>query len=251
MEEEKKVEEEKSEVKEPVQLEDKNELTDEELYAKIQTDKLLKKKKASKIATVASMAIVLVLAIVIIVLACVPISLKPTFLNTENYTANVYINFENEEGTFSKNVDETEFKEFQEILNTAFNQTYFSGIFNGSLEYNISEKLEKKTSLITGTEVDGNKNYIHFCFNDSQKLTYKNGKTYASTQNRSVKSFEFNDVYMTLSTEEGLQDTTFYVVVKYVTDTTEDVGALDSYIIRVTVKANTFEIYDKYNPVKN
>ena len=58
-------------------------LTDDELYTKIQTEKLLKNQKVKKISIISVLSVVFALAIVIICLASIPLNLKPDFLNPE------------------------------------------------------------------------------------------------------------------------------------------------------------------------
>ena len=71
--------EQKEEKKEKVEVknEQPKELTDDELYAQIQTEKLLKKKKVKRIVTFSSLCLAFVLAVCLIVLAVLPVSLKP------------------------------------------------------------------------------------------------------------------------------------------------------------------------------
>ena len=124
--------------KKEAKAEEEKPLSDDELYTKIQTEKLLKSQKAKKISMISILSVVFALAVVIICLASIPLNLKPDFMNLD-YVAEVYIDGEPYSGTLSSDVNTEEYNTLRELVDDVFNQTYFSGLFNGSLiGYNIS-----------------------------------------------------------------------------------------------------------------
>ena len=60
-------------------------LSDDEIYTKMQTEKLVQRKKKRKIITAVAMGFAFLLAFVVIILATVPVSLKPNCIDN-NYT---------------------------------------------------------------------------------------------------------------------------------------------------------------------
>ena len=93
----------------------------DELYAKIETEKLIKEKKKKNIFTIVFLAVVFVLAVVIICLASIPLNLKPSFLKDESNIGSVEIRV-NETSTSIFNDDTAEFNDFNKVLNDAFGQ---------------------------------------------------------------------------------------------------------------------------------
>ena len=244
--------EEKQEAKK-VEKEEKIEkpLTDDELYTKIQTEKLLKNQKIKKISMISVLSVVFALAVVIICLASIPLNLKPSFLDN-NYVARVYINGNVYSGTLSSEQNATEYNNLRNLIDDTFNQTYFSGLFNGSLiGYNISETPRQTLSSFNSTLQNDNSNdYVRFEFSEPQILRNKDGSAYSSRLDRNVNSFEFDEAYMMLSDEEGSTSITFYFVVKYIREnmTEEDINGLTEYVISMTTVGDTYEIFHHFNP---
>ena len=244
--------EEKQEAKK-VEKEEKIEkpLTDDELYTKIQTEKLLKNQKIKKISMISVLSVVFALAVVIICLASIPLNLKPSFLDN-NYVARVYINGNVYSGTLSSEQNATEYNNLRNLIDDTFNQTYFSGLFNGSLiGYNISETPRQTLSSFNSTLQNDNSNdYVRFEFSEPQILRNKDGSAYSSSLDRNVNSFEFDEAYMMLSDEEGSTSITFYFVVKYIREnmTEEDINGLTEYVISMTTVGDTYEIFHHFDP---
>lgn len=226
-------------------------LTDDELYTKIQTEKLLKNQKIKKISMISVLSVVFALAVVIICLASIPLNLKPSFLDN-NYVARVYINGNVYSGTLSSEQNATEYNNLRNLIDDTFNQTYFSGLFNGSLiGYNISETPRQTLSSFNSTLQNDNSNdYVRFEFSEPQILRNKDGSAYSSRLDRNVNSFEFDEAYMMLSDEEGSTSITFYFVVKYIREnmTEEDINGLTEYVISMTTVGDTYEIFHHFNP---
>lgn len=242
---------ENKDVKADIEKENKVEekpLTDDELYTKIQTEKLLKKKKVKKITFISLMSVLFALVVVIICLASIPVDLKPEFLKASQYNANVIIDGKSFSGNISPNNDE-KYKEFNNVLNDAFARTYFAGIFDGSLmQYDFSERRMTFEDFNTSLSNEENNDYVYFELLQPQTLKNRDGSNYSSRVDSTAYPFEFTEVYMMLSSEEGNDEAVFYVVVKYVNNKTEDVNELTEYVIKLTTRGNTFAIYDHYNP---
>lgn len=92
-------------------------LTDDELYAKIQTEKLLKRKKTKKIVTLISLCSAMVLAIVLIVLAAVPVSMKPNCLKKGFDDVTLYAGNSSPEVLYQNDKD---YDQFMKTYNKAF-----------------------------------------------------------------------------------------------------------------------------------
>ncbi len=226
-------------------------LTDDELYTKIQTEKLLKNQKVKKISIISVLSVVFALAIVIICLASIPLNLKPDFLNPD-YVARVYINGNVYSGTLSNEQNTTEYNNLRNLIDETFNQTYFSGLFNGSLTgYNISESNRQTLSSFNSTLQNENSNdYVRFEFSNPQTLKNKDGSAYSSRIDTNVNSFNFTVAYMMLSDDEGSDSVTFYFVVKYIRDnmSEEDINGLTEYVISMTTVGETYQIYHHFDP---
>lgn len=223
-------------------------LSDDELYAKIQTDKLLKKKKNKRIATMVGMGFAFVLAVVIIVLAVVPVSLKPRFIESGFDTVNFYHGATRPSGG-NCTVGDEKYEQFMKVYDKAFSQSYISAIFNGSLfSYEISESGKEPDDILgsNGELNENNEYYIILSFVDEQVLTNQNGSTYISTFKG--KSWDgvlrFNQVYIVLSQTDGWQQTTVYVPAYY-PDKNGEMN--NTYLVTITLKANTNLIFDAWD----
>lgn len=223
-------------------------LTDDELYTKIQTEKLLKKKKAKQITFISVMSVLFALVVVVICLASIPVQLKPEFLTKTQYNANVYIDGSSYSGSVSPNNDE-KYQEFNDALNKVFARTYLAGIFDGSLmDYTFSEKRMTHSNFKESLKNEESNDYVYFELLEAQTLKNRNGSNYSSRVDSTALPFEFTEVYMMLSNTEGNDEAVFYVVVKYVHKDTEDISELTEYVIKLTTRGNTFALYDHYNP---
>lgn len=237
--------------KKEAKAEEEKPLSDDELYTKIQTEKLLKSQKAKKISMISILSVVFALAVVIICLASIPLNLKPDFMNLD-YVAEVYIDGEPYSGTLSSDVNTEEYNTLRELVDDVFNQTYFSGLFNGSLiGYNISETNRQTLSSFNSTlQNDSSNDYIRLEFAEPQTLRNKDGSVYTSSwYPNTVLSFDFQVAYLMLSDEAGDDTVTFYFVVQYINSNTGN--AYDDgkeYVISMTTVGETYPIFDHFNP---
>lgn len=225
----------------------KNELNDE-LYTKIETEKLMKEKKKKNAFIIAFLSVVFALAVVIICLASIPLNMKPSFLKS-TFNANVTVNGTST-GEMTPIVDgesNADYNEFMNILNDAFSQTYFSALFNGSLSS--ANPIESKEKFTNFENDLGEKSYVYFAFAEEQNIKDKNGKIYSSTKNLNAVPFTFDEAYLVLSEEEGIREASFYVVVRYLDEDGKELKNFEGqYVIEIPVKADTSKIFDHYNP---
>ena len=221
--------------------------SNDELYSKIETEKLLKEKKRKNALIITFLSIVFAITVVIICLASIPLNLKPSFLrNTSNINSvSVKVNG-SYTGISSTNEDDSEaFSEFLSVLNDAFGQTYFSALFNGSLSnVDIIENKESYTDdFLSDTD------HVYFTFKKEQNIKDKNGKIYSSTKNLNAVPFTFDEAYLVLSEEGGVQTATFYVVVRYLDSEDNELNNYrGEYVIEIQTKADTSKIFDHYDP---
>ena len=233
-------------------------LSDDELYAKIQTDKLLKKKKNRRIATIVGMCFAFALAVVIIVLAAVPVSLKPRFIDGGFDQVKLYPGTANADASFS--VGTERYDEFMKIYNEAFSQSYISAIFNGSLfTYSIEENTEsagENGTQLPPSFISNNSYFVELRFTEPQTFTKQNGGVFHSKlENRwwtaSRINLQFTTAYLEVKQSEGWQNVNVYVVGYYPNFNTSgslnETDPYDYYYIEVTVRANTNLIYEAWD----
>ena len=225
----------------------KNELNDE-LYTKIETEKLMKEKKKKNAFIIAFLSVVFALLVENICLASIPLNMKPSFLKS-TFNANVTVNGTST-GEMTPIVDgesNADYNEFMNILNDAFSQTYFSALFNGSLSSaNPIESKEKFTNFENDLDETS---YVYFAFAEEQNIKDKNGKIYSSTKNLNAVPFTFDEAYLVLSEEEGIHEASFYVVVRYLDEDGKELKNFEGqYVVEIPVKADTSKIFDHYNP---
>ena len=229
----------------------KNEaVVDDDLYAKIETEKLVKEKKRKKITTIVFLSVVFVLAVVIICLASIPLNLKPSYFKTGDYQANVFINGHSVTGAMSPSDDESnvDYNELVGVFNSAFQQTYFSALFNGSLSGVTLRENKVPYDNFYSDNLSGG-SYVRFEFNEAKTLLNASGNVYQSTQNHQAEPFTFDEAYLLISEEDGVQDASFYVVVRYLNSDGEELTHFTGeYVIQIETKANTSVIFEHYNP---
>lgn len=216
----------------------------DELYAKIETEKLIKEKKKKNIFTIVFLAVVFVLAVVIICLASIPLNLKPSFLKDENNIGSVEIRV-NETTTSIINDGTAEFNEFNKVLNDAFGQTYFSALFNGSLSGAKVVEGDENGDYLEATDFVSDLNsYVKFNL-INEKSIIVNGKEYSSKKQIKAVPFTFDRVYLVLSDEGGIADASFYAIVEYV-DAEGNSLKDGEYVVEIRTKGDTSKIVEHY-----
>lgn len=242
-----KVKKEKSKKKTEEDISQYEGLSDDELYAKIQTQKLLKRKQQKRTATLIGMCFAFVLALVVIILAAVPVSLKPNCMEKGFYSVALYPGTTTQCWGFDEGSDD--YKQFIKAYDKAFSQPYIAAIFSGSLfSYDIEENMATVSSLIGpgGSLIQNNQYYVRLRYAEEQKLTNRNGKLYKSRLSNSTwdGKLTFTEVYFEVSQKAGIQETKVYVVANGYPITNKDTTTIESRIITITVKADTHAIYN-------
>ena len=245
-----KVKKEKSKKKTEEDISQYEGLSDDELYAKIQTQKLLKRKQQKRTATLIGMCFVFVLALVVIILAAVPVSLKPNCMEKGFYSVALYPGTTASGGSFYEGEDK--YKQFIKAYDKAFSQPYIAAIFSGSLfSYDIEENMATVSSVIGpgGSLVQNNQYYVRLRYVEEQKLTNRNGKLYKSRLSNSTwdGKLTFTEVYFEVSQKAGIQETKVYVVANGYPVKNGDTTTIESRIITITVKADTHAIYNVWD----
>lgn len=226
-------------------------LSDDELYAKIQTEKLLRKREIRRISTIAGLCFAFVLALCVIVLAVVPVSLKPRCMIGGFSSVALYPGTTN---GVAFDEDDEGYKEFMKYYDKAFSQPYISAIFSGSLlSYDIEEKCENVSNVLgsSGELITNNTYFVRLRYSQERVFTYQSGRQYKSNYYTSKwpdGKLTFTDVYFVVNQKAGFQKTEVYVVAKYPQFDKDGVLMKEpkEYLITITVKANTFAIYDNW-----
>ncbi len=245
-----------------VEEKDEKELTDDELYAKIQTEKLMKRRKTKRITTFAGLCVAMVLAIVVIIMAAVPVSFKPNCIQSGFDSVSFIANNASPQ---LYNKGEKGYNEFMKYYNKAFSQTFFSALFSGALNsYNLSEdyNTNKDVSLDNFKSLAGTGNYLvklHFDGTEEdgrvvgKKLTNQDGSVYRSRYWNHNKvtgydnSLTFNDAYVVVNKDGGFQTTKIFVVVSYPeVKSNKLTGNYEQRYVEITVKADTSVIYNAW-----
>ncbi len=229
------------------------ELTDDEKYAKIQTEKLLKKKKTRRIVTFCGMCVAFALALVLIILAAVPVSLKPNCLSDGYWEIKMFHGSSVAEATLHES--DEKYAEFMGVYNDAFKQTYLTAIFSGSLfDYQIEEDKEQVSTVLgeRGNLVGSGKYFVRleYANGEEKTLTTQNGKAYKSRYwaNATTKwdgTLQFSQVYLVVSDTDGVSDTTIYIVSSI--PSSSATSGQREVLIKITVRADTSKIYKAWD----
>ena len=227
-------------------------LSDDEIYTKIETEKLLQRKKTKKIVTLCSLCAAFVVALVFIILAVVPVSLKPVCMGDDINYVMLYPGSQVNAKKIQE--DDEKFGEFMKVYNKSFSETYLSAAFNGSFSYQMAENSQSISGVLGGMgELFANNTYfvhVHYAKeNDEDKgrlLTYQNGTPYISRYSSSSwdGKLYFTDAYVVVNKEAGVQNTNVYFVVSR-PDANQTSGE-SQYLVTVTLRADTFEIYNAW-----
>ncbi len=214
-------------------------LSDDEIYTRMQTEKLVERKKKRKIITAVAMGVAFVFAFVIIILATVPVSLKPHCIDNNYTEAKLYNGTNIDHPVAAIPEDDARFKEFKKVFDKSFAQSCLSGIFSGSVfTYDIEEHQYFSAAMHTLTSA--NPHFLKLTYAKERKVTKQNGKVFKSDAWTKEKiSFSFSEVYIALNTEAGFRNTSIVIPVSYPNDDNE-------YAIVITVKANTNRFEDAW-----
>ena len=194
----------------------------------------LKQKKKTKIVALCLLSLVFVIVVLVVIAACVNTNLKPNFIQDPDRI--VVYNQNSTYGQFSKNasVEDSRYDKFMSMFNESFSNTYLVALFSGSLgDYKIDKESERTTFSTIQAELQ-NGFYVQFVYTEPQTLTYANGDTYYSIY-ASATPIEYTSLYFALSEED--QFSTLDVYVSYKVNQT-------SYVVKISQKANTFDLYE-------
>lgn len=210
------------------------------------SDEYLKKRKRKKKITLSILsAFIFALVVVIIVLACVKVNLKPYFISRPS-NIQVYIN-----NTLKYTPTDENFDEFYSVYEDSFYSTVLTALFTGNLsDYKITEgKTESFYSDSTNRQGMSSalknylgSNYVHLFYAQQQTLFNADGSKYMSKNNTYKYFFTYQDVYFNITDTNNESELTFYFGGCY---TTESGPTSDrAKIISITVRANSYAIYD-------
>ncbi len=226
-------------------------LSDDEMYAQIQTEKLLKKKKKRQIITMLSLCFCFALAVSLIVLCVVPVSLKPSCVSNDFSTVKLYPGTSTTGKSFEKGTEQ--YDKFMTVFNKAFEQTYISAIFEGNLNnYKIDETRKTISTNTVITDLTANGKYImHLRYDKKKVITRQNGGKYKSvlSNNTTWKDGQlyFTDVYLEIDKSEngGFKPTVVHIAAE---DPSGSVQSSSTFCwVDITIKANTNAIYKEWN----
>ena len=212
------------------------------------SDKYLRKKKRNKKITLSVILFfVLALSVVIITLACVKTNLKPYFLS-EPSNIEVYIG-----GTrqYSTAPTDENYDEFYDIYQKSFSSNILTALFTGKLgSYEVyeSDSLESfysssssKTGMSDTLKEYLGDNYVHLQYGQDQQLYNANGSAYYSTRWSNRYNMQYKDVYFNITDTNADHELTFYFGAYYKGKDGKDYSP---HIISITIRANTFQLYD-------
>lgn len=211
------------------------------------SDQYLKKKKRNKKIIFSVISVfVLVLSIVIIILSCVKINLKPYFL-TEPASIHVYI--DGSRKYLTTPTDEN-YDEFNQIYQQAFNSNILTALFTGKLgSYQINEPDKSENFYANQSSLTGmsdallnylGENYVHLEYVQDQQMYNADGSVYYSRRNNLRYNMQYQDVYFNISDTNVDHELTFYFGAYY----KDDDGVHSPHIITITIRANTYQLYD-------
>lgn len=227
------------------------ELSNDEMYTKIETEKIVKAKSRKRIATLVALCAFFALAVVLIVLSTVPANLRPNCVSNNFYQANFYSSGSSDKvGSVLAADQKAKYDSLVGDLNESFAQPYISAIFSGALsKYDVIE--EKFTSFETAAKNEiGESKYIELLYTDAQTLTNKDGSKYQTTISTSKEvewTITFNKVYIVLNNENGFKDVNVYICADY-TKRENGTSSTDSgKFVKITLRANTYKIFENWD----
>lgn len=227
-------------------------LSEDELYAKIQTEKLLKRKKTKKITTLVSLCVAFVLAVIVIIMAAVPVSLKPNCLKEGFSYVTMYAGSAKPDQGFGPN--DEKFAKFMQKYDKAFSQTYLTALFSGSLfQYKIEENGDNlnpgQVLGSLGSLIGTDTYFVRLRYAQEKVFTMQNGKAYISNYGPTSNwngELTFSEAYVVVNKTAGVQDTKVYIEVKRPSSSSSAVDGEVSSLVSVTVRADTHVIYEAW-----
>lgn len=222
--------------------ETKIEIQENDILKEINDNYMKNKKRKNMIVFSIISALVILFSVLIVTFGAIKINTKPlTFTEPTKFTIKTSQNITSLDPTDEK------YDEFYNLYLKAFETSYLTGIFTGSLGgYQIKETTDDfYSSYSTATRVGSGRssrlneylgdNYIHLHYADAQTLYSSNGQVYYSNRNTEDYSLTFYDVYFSPSAENNFESVTFYIgTYGY---------AQKPNITKITVNGNTNSLY--------
>ena len=205
---------------------------------------LAKKKRTVKIIYSVIMAVVLAIAVTIITLSCVVVDNKPMFVQSPtSYKVTVGGK------VYTVTNSDSKYDDINALLDDSFKTTYLTALFAGKLGgyeivetennfYTDSTTMSSPSTTLLKMLGD---NYIQMHFKDEQVLLNADGSERYFKQYSENYTMKFVDVYFNLTNADEDHELTFYVGTYGEPNTTR------KRITKVTVKANTYQLYDLFN----
>jgi len=238
-----KIEKKRKEKKQKV-VPDYSGLSDDEIYTKMETERLLRRKKKTRIATLISLCFVFVLSVCVIVFSTVPVGLYPKCVAKDYEMISFYPGTTSSRFAFEDGSKGA--KEFDELLDKSFSEVYLTAIFSGKLgEYEIEEKYATNfEDAVSQDFVSSNKYYVAFEYAQDKVVLNKNGKKYVSKVSAKDDfdgTLKYKTAYLHVSDKDGFVDTAIYLSINNYPDATKN------KTVKITVRANTYQIYKAWS----
>ena len=194
----------------------------------------LRQKKTTKIVALCLLSLVFVIVVLVVIAACINTNLKPNFIQDPDRI--IVYNQNSTYGQFSKNasVEDSRYDEFMNMFNESFSNNYLVALFSGSLGGYEIHKESERTKLSAIQEELQKGFYVQFVYTEPQTLKYSNGDIYNSIY-ASATPIEYTSLYFTLAEVDDFATLDIYVSYK---------ANNDSYVVKVSQKANLFNIYE-------
>lgn len=205
---------------------------------------LAKKKRTRNIIYSIIMALVLIIAVAVITLSSVVVDNKPMFVQSPtSYKVTV------EGRDYTVTNSDSKYADINARLDESFKTTYLTALFTDKLGwyeivetennfYADSTTMSSPSSTLLKMLGD---NYIQMHFKDEQVLCNADGSEKYFKQYSENYAMKFVDVYFNLTEVDEDHDLTFYIGTYGEPNTTR------KRITKVTIKANTYALYDLFN----
>lgn len=199
-----------------------------------------RKKRNTRIISIVVLSVVFAIAIFILISSLAMVDLNPKFVTKPN---TIYV-YDAGKSVSSGQItsDDKVYDEFMGYYDDMFSSSFLSAMFSGRLGgYNISN-IETCAKGSMYKKFEGN--YVKFKYDDKQVLTYGNGKEFKFDTN-SPRAFEFKELYFEINDKNVANEFTIYVVDYEASATTST-----TYYAKVTLLANTSEIFNNFKTFK-
>ena len=202
------------------------------------TNKVLKKRKASKIASIVCLSVVAALILVTILLAVIPISTGVRFVNAPDQ---IYLKIGSTIYQLDSEKDEEDFNKIWSAYQAACNPTVITTIFGGYAGAGMTANHSNNTNSFANLSTDTTFS-VCFHWKDDQQMINANGSTftYMSGSYENTNPTYFREAYFAVSGENVVQDSR--VLLRTSTNTTSS-----STQFYYTGVANYYGLYNVLN----